>query len=149
MDNIPRRSRAVLLSASKRKIHEVQSFTLKVVNNTCSELKALMEGPRLERRVNLTLVVLIIPMERKQPQIKKCFSAVTKEFSTTGISLVLDSPRPLDNLIVGLRWEGEMRFIAARVCHLHPLGEGFYQLGLDLQEMVRAADYPALEKIGF
>jgi hypothetical protein len=67
----------VLLSSTKKKIHEVQSFMLKVVNNTCSELRALMDGPRLERRVNLTWVVLVIPVERKQPQVKKCFAAVT------------------------------------------------------------------------
>jgi hypothetical protein len=91
----------------------------------------------------------VIPVERKQPKISKCFSAVTKEFSTSGISLVLDSPRPLDRVILGLRWEGEMRFIAARACHLHPLGEGFYQLGLELTEIVRAGDCPALQKVGF
>ena len=139
----------MLLGSQTKKLHEVHSFLLKVVNNNCPELRALQEGPRLEQRVNLTLVVLVIPVKHDEPQIDKCFATVTKEFSTGGISLVLDSPRSLDRLILGLRWEGEMRFIAARACHLSPMGAGFYQLGVELLEMVRIGDCPALAKAGF
>ena len=98
---------------SKKKEIGVQSFILKVVNNNCPELEALIEGPRLDRRVNLTVVVVIIPIERKKPALGQSFTAVTKEFSTSGLSVVLSEPRGLDQMVVGFRWEGEMTFVRA------------------------------------
>jgi len=126
---------------------EVQSFILKIVNNNCPELQAMIEGPRLDRRVNLTLVVLIVPMEGKKLMVEDAFTTVTKEFSGSGVGLVLHEPIGLDEVIVGFRWEGEMNFFRAKAKHLNPLGGGFYQLGLRLTEMVHTGDYPQLESI--
>lgn len=136
-----------IFSPRKSKAHEVQSFMLKVINNSCPELKSLWEGPRLESRVNLTVVALVIPVEDGQPAVDKMFAAVTKEFTTLGLSLVLTGPRNLDQVILGLRWENETKFIRARAKHLTPMGAGFYQLGLELKEMIHVSDCPALEPI--
>lgn len=125
----------------------VQSFILNVVNNNCPELAALTEGPRLENRVNLTLVVLIVPLEDGRPLVKEAFTAVTKEFSTIGLALVLDGPRALDEVIVGFRWQREMTFIRATARHLNPMGGGFFQLGLQMDEMVHPGDVPELESL--
>jgi len=134
---------------SRRKELAVQSFMLKVVNNHCQELEALAEGPRLEGRVRLTVVVLVIPVEDGRPAITQLFAAVTKEFSTSGVSLVLNEPRSLDHVILGLRHEGGLHFVHAKAKHLNPMGAGFYQLGLQLTKMVQTGDYPELEAIRF
>lgn len=136
-----------IFSPRKCKAHEVQSFMLKVINNSCPDLKSLWEGPRLESRVNLTVVALLIPMVDDQPAVEKRFAAVTKEFTTSGLSVVLTSPRDLDQVVVGLRWEDEMRFIRAQAKHLTPMGAGFYQIGLELREMIHVSDCPVLERI--
>jgi len=126
----------------------VQSFILKVVNNNCPELEALVEGPRLEGRVNLVLPVLIIPAEDGgKPAIDQMFPVITKEFSTTGVSIVLDRPVGLDEVIVGFRWEGNMTFVHAVAKHLNPIGGGFYQLGLQMTKMVQTGDYPELRSV--
>ena len=39
---------------SKRKDLAVHSLVLKLVNNHCPELTAMLEGPRRDSRVNLT-----------------------------------------------------------------------------------------------
>lgn len=142
----PQKDSAVLTFFQKRE-HEVQSFMLKLVNNNCPELKALEEGPRLETRVNMTLVVLVIPIVRKRPKIEQMFAAVTKEFTTLGLSLVLNEPRAVDEVVVGFRWEGEMKFIRATAKHLSPMGAGFYQVGLQLNQMLHPSDWPELEGI--
>lgn len=125
----------------------VQSFILKVVNNNCPELAALIEGPRLENRVNLTLVVLVVPVENGKPLAENAFNAVTKEFSTVGLAVVLDEPKALDEVIVGFRWEREMTFIRATAKHLNPMGGGFFQLGLQMAELVHLSDFPELESL--
>ncbi len=134
---------------SRKKEQEVQRFICKVVNNNCSEMEALIEGPRLEGRVRLSIVVLVIPMEKDRPVVERAFAAVTKEFSTSGLALVVDSARVPDESIIAFRWEREMRFVRAEARHLNPMGAGFFQLGLQLTRMVSPSQYPELESVTF
>ena len=134
---------------SRNRTLGVQSFVLNVVNNNCPELKALIEGPRLDRRVNLSMVVLVVPVENKRPMTGQAFPAVTKEFSATGLAIVLDEPKGLDEAILGFRWEGEMTFVRATAKHLNPMGGGFHQLGFQITEIVPAGDYPELKSLVF
>jgi hypothetical protein len=134
---------------SRSKEQEVQRFVLRVVNNNCEDLENLIDGPRLEGRVRLSIVVLVIPVEKNRPVIERTFAAVTKEFSSTGVALVVDSPRAPEKAILGFRWEGAMRFVRAEARHLNPMGVGFYQLGLQLIRMVRPSQYPELESLCF
>jgi hypothetical protein len=136
------------LFTKKREIG-VQSFILKLVNNNCPELLALMDGPRIDNRVNLTVVVAVVPVEKKKPQIDQTFTAVTKEFSNTGVALVFSEPRGLDHAILGFRFEGRMIFVRAQAKHLNPMGGGFYQLGFRMLEVVSLADYPQLVAVSY
>jgi hypothetical protein len=132
---------------SRNKESEVQRFVVRLINNHCPELKGLLAGPRRDRRVNLVVVVSIIPIENKRPQVDQAFTAVTKEFSSTGVGVVLDQPRGLNEVILGFRFAGETTFIRAHAKHLNPMGGGFYQLGLHLMEVISAGDYPDLASI--
>jgi hypothetical protein len=127
----------------------VQTFILKLANNNCSELQALIEGPRLEHRVNLTVVVMVIPVENGRPALAQRFAAVTKEIATAGLSLVLNEPKGPDEVILAFRWEARMYFVRAKAMHLNPMGAGFYQLGLRMTEMVSPTDYPELQSVSF
>jgi hypothetical protein len=53
----------------------------------------------------------------------------------------------LHEAIVGFRWKDEMNFIRATAKHLNPMGGGFYQLGLQMTEMVHPSDVPELESL--
>jgi len=134
---------------SRKKTLGVQSLVIKIVNNNCPELKALIEGPRSDSRVNLVMVAIVIPLEKDKLLIQKAFTAITKEFSTTGVALVLDGPLPLDHVILGFRFEGEMNFVHAQAKHLSPMGGGFFQLGFQLLELASPSDYPQLESMSF
>ncbi len=133
---------------AKRSDREVQSFLLKVVNNNCQELRALMDGPRVESRVPLVGVVLVIPLVKNEPVLGQAFTAITKELSTVGMSLILSEARGLDEVIVGVRWEGDMTYLRARAKHLNPIGGGFFQLGLQVTAITHPGDYPQLETVG-
>jgi hypothetical protein len=122
---------------------------VKLVNNNCAELKALMDGPRLEGRVRLSIVVLVIPVVKSKPQLSQTFAAVTKEFSSTGVALVVNEPKPVEQAIVAFRWDSGMKFIRGEAKHLNPMGAGFYQLGLRLTEVVHPSDQRELETVTF
>jgi len=106
-----------------------------------------MDGPRSESRVPMVGVVLVIPMVNDEPAIGQAFTAITKEVSTTGMSLVLSEPRGLDEVIVGVRWEGDMTYLRAVAKHLNPLGGGFFQLGLRVTSLAHPSDYPQIESL--
>ncbi len=128
---------------------DVQGLVLKIVNNNCPELKCLADGPRLDNRVNLTVVVLVIPVVNKKLCLGQAFTAVTKEFSNTGVAIVLDEPLPLEEAVLGFRFEGDMSFVHGKVKHLNPMGGGFYQMGFQLDRMVYVGDHPELKAISF
>ena len=132
---------------AKRKDEAVRSFVLKLINNNCPGLEAFKKGRRMDSRVNLMLVVTIIPVVDGQIQVRNAFAAVTREFSNTGVSVVLDQPQGLDQAVIGLRFEGQLTFLLGEVKHLDPMGGGFYQMGFQLTEVVSPADYPELESI--
>ena len=134
---------------ARNKLMEVQGFVLRMVNNNCPELKALIEGPRADTRANLTVVVLVVPVERGRPQVRRAFFAVTKEFSGTGVGLVVDGPTPVEDAILGFRWEGDMIFVRAEGKHLNPMGGGFYQLGMQMTEVLPKSDYAELTSLSF
>ena len=134
---------------AEKKDAGVQSFLLKLANNNCSDLSALAEGPRTDGRVSLVIVALVVPMHKGRPQAKEAFSVITKEISTTGVSVVLNGPIGLDDVMLGFRWEDEMKFLRATAKHLNPMGGGFYQLGFQMTETIHIGDYPELRSVGF
>jgi hypothetical protein len=135
----------VLFLQSRKKSLGVQSLLLKLINNNCPELKTLVEGPRRDKRVNLSLVVLVVPLEDGELQIGKAFYAVTRDISTTGIGVIMAQQRALDEVIIGFRMEKEIIFCRANAKHLNPMGNGFYQLGMEIAEMIPNSKYPELE----
>jgi hypothetical protein len=132
---------------SENKQKRVQRVVLKLVNNHCPELKASMDGPRLDNRVNLMVVVMVVPLENGKLQLDRAFTAITKEFSNTGVAVVLDQAQAFDEVVLGFRFDGEMTFVRSKAKHINPMGGGFYQLGFQMKEVVSTGDYPALDTL--
>jgi hypothetical protein len=129
---------------TRNKDRAVQSFIIKLINNNCPEVSSLNEGPRVEGRVNLTVVAIVVPVEKRRPVVDRACTAVSKEFSTTGVSLVFNEPVGLDEVFLGFRWERDTTWIRAKAKHLCPMGGGFFQLGLRMTDIVYVGDYPEL-----
>ena len=135
----------VLFFQGRNKLLGVQNFVLKVINNNCPELKSFLEGPRRDKRVNLTLVVLVVPLVDGKLRVGDAFNAVTQEFSTSGVGIVLDRQQALDEVILGFRLEDDVSYVRAAAKHLSPMGNGFYHLGLELKEVIPKSKHPELE----
>ncbi len=132
---------------SKRKDLAVHSLVLKLLNTHCPKLTSMLEGPRQDSRVNLSIVAMVIPSDGEQLRVPQAFTAVTKEFSNNGVGLVLNQPVGLDQAVLGFRLEGQMEFVKAQAKHREPMGGGFYQIGFQLTEVVSSADYPELKSL--
>ncbi len=130
---------------TRKKMLEVQNFVLKVINNNCPELKAFLEGPRRDKRVNLSLVVLVVPLQDGELQVGKAFYAITSELSISGVGIILAQQRALVDVVLGFRLKNEMSFVYATAKHLNPMGNGFCHLGLEMTEIVPISKYPQLQ----
>lgn len=136
-----------MLLFSRNKTAGVQAFMLKLANTHCPELRPLSDNRRKETRVPFCAVVLVVPLENGTPQLGRHFPAVTRDLCTRGVSIVLDQPRGLRELLIGFRWENDMKFLRGNAKHLNPMGAGFFRLGIELSEVVSADEYPELESL--
>jgi hypothetical protein len=90
---------------------------------------------------------MVVPVEEKKLQIRRAFTAVTKEFSSSGVAVVVDHPYGLDEAVLGFRWRGSISWVWAKAKHLHPMGGNFFQLGFRITERLAPGDYPELAKL--
>jgi hypothetical protein len=128
---------------------KVRGVVLKLVNSNCPELVPEIEDTRSDKRVNLAIVVAVVPLENGRIQGNEAFTAVTKDFSSTGVSVVTERPLPFDRGILGFRMDGELVFLLAEARHVAPMGGGLFQVGFQLLEVVSTGDYPGLESVSF
>jgi hypothetical protein len=138
-----------MLLFTRKKESAVQAFVLAMLNQNCAGLQEGRDGPRREKRVNLTKVVMVIPVEEKKFLIRRAFTAVTKEFSSSGVAVVVDHVFGPDEAVLGFRWRGSISWVRAKAKHMQPMGGGFFQLGFRMTELLHSADYPELAKIVF
>ena len=134
---------------SQNKDFKVRALMLKLVNNSCPELKGQFEDTRNDSRVNLAIVVAVVPLEDGRIRGDQAFTAMTKDFSSLGLAIVIDQSLELDQVILAFRMDGEMAFVRAEAKHRKPVGGGFFQLGFQLLEVVSAGDFPGLESVDF
>ena len=107
----------------------------------------MAEGPRLEQRVNLSITVIIVPVQKGRPDTTDAIHAVTKEFSTSGVSVIVDYPRVPNEALLLFRSKGKPVFMRGKAKHLDPMGGGFYQCGFKLTEVLDTQDWPALQDL--
>src|SRR5262249_36564512 len=106
-----------IFNTKNKRRREVCRLLNAILNNNCSELNNLAVGPRTEDRVNLTRAVRIVPYVEGRLVMDDAFATVTKELSTSGVSVVLKYPAGFDEAVVGINWEGSVTFIHAHVRH--------------------------------
>ncbi|MCE5269435.1 MAG: PilZ domain-containing protein [Planctomycetaceae bacterium] len=132
---------------SRKRDSGVQSFVLKLVNNHCAGVKAAIEGPRNDSRVTVVVPIMVVPIEGGEPQAGQAFTTVTKDFSNTGVAIVVERAPKFAEAFLGLRLGGDTTFLRAKVKHVRPIGGGLFQLGLQMLDVVVTPDYPELESL--
>lgn len=139
----------MLFSSARNKRLKAQRLLVRVVNARNKEVEAHIEGPREDRRVNLTLPVWVVPVEGGRPRMADAFTTVTREMSTSGMSLVVQQPFSPREVILALRAEGQPLYLRGRIRHVDPLGAGIWHAGVDVAEVIDLADCPELATLVF
>ena len=124
---------------SRKEETGVQSFIVSLLNENCPALRDRLDGPRVEGRVNLTLVLTVVPIEDGRPLSRRAFFRDDEQFSSNGVALVVDRPYGIEEAMLGFRRRGSTIWLRAKARHLHPMGGGFFQLGLRLTEAWKPA----------
>jgi hypothetical protein len=134
---------------SRKKDTGVQSFVVALINQNCPALHDRLDGPRLEGRVNLTLPVLVVPAKGKKFAAEQGFAVTTKEFSSSGVAVVVDHACGPEEAAIGFRLRESVTWIRAKAKHVHPMGGGFFQIGYQLMERLHVGDHPELADFVF
>jgi c-di-GMP-binding flagellar brake protein YcgR len=129
---------------SDRKALAVKNRVLELINKTCPGLSP-KECRRVHNRTQRVVVGVIIPIENRELQADQVVRAVTKDFSSGGVAMVLNQPLGPEQFIVGFRLNGSMTFFRAEKRHQEAIEGGFHQVGFQLFEVVSPKDYPGLE----
>jgi hypothetical protein len=132
---------------TENKERAVHSEILNLVNNNCPSLQAMADGPRKEQRVNLTIPVMLVPIQGGQLVPLETLTVVTREFSCGGLSVVVDHPSVPKEAVVIFRAGSKVSFIRAELKHIDPMGAGFYQCGFQLLEVLVNSDWPTLQDL--
>ncbi len=137
------------LFTSRRKESGIQRFIVALFNENCPAVRDGLDSQRLERRVNLTQVVMVVPVEEKKLLVRQAFAAITKEISPSGVAVVIDHPQGFDEAVLGFRLRESISWVRAKAKHMYPMGGGFFQVGFRMIEMLPSGDYPELAKLVF
>lgn len=131
---------------TRKRLCEVRDFVRQLVDLTSPNLPPLEGEARTENRSNRALPALLVPWENGQPVVDESTYAITKDFSDRGLALVLQQPFKSVLVVVGL-WLESPRFALAEVRQNVPLGGGFWQIGVELTELLDSAKSPQVQSL--
>ncbi len=131
---------------TRKRLSEVRSFLRQLVDLTSPNLPPTEGESRAEGRSNRTLPALLAPWDRDQAVVDESTYAVTKNISDRGLSLVLSQPLKSTEVVVGL-WLDAPRYVLGQVRQNVPIGGGFWQVGVELTELLDPVGQPQLRRL--
>lgn len=125
-----------MFSFKKRNTQMEVHRVVRRVMDTSSPNRPPSEGDeRWESRSNRTIPILLTPFEDGVALPTRSVFAVTKDLSSQGVAVIADHRPDYEAILVGILVDGEPVFARAAVRQAHPLGGGFWQLGIELLEL--------------
>jgi hypothetical protein len=131
---------------TRKRLGEVRGFLRQVVDLTSPNLPPLEGDMRSESRSNRALPALLAPWEHSRAVVDESTYALTKDISDRGLSLVLHQPFKSVEVVVGV-WLSSPRFVLGEVRQNAPIGGGFWQLGVELTDVLDPVAYPQIRNL--
>ena len=134
---------------------EIRSLLYRITDLTSPNLPPLDGEERTQNRSNRSLPILLAPWINNAPNVDEVTTALTKDFSDRGLSVVLHQPLRFETVVVGLLLSrnehdllgGEPRFVLGEVRQNVPLGGGFWQLGIEFSEILSVGYHKELKSL--
>jgi hypothetical protein len=137
----------------QKRDNRLRTFLARAIDLTNPHLPPIDGETRVFDRYNRTIPVLLTPWEKGGPVIGESATAVTKDISDQGLSVILRQPYRCVDVVVGF-WLPESRHIAAGSGPTFVLGEvrqhaqiggGYWQLGISFTELLKPSYTSELE----
>ena len=130
--------------ARERKRQQMQALLRRLADLTSPSLPPPGDSLRQYSRQNRCLPVLLAPCQDDKAALDRAVNGLTKDVCDLGISVVLSQPYQPAPVVVALWLHSphqrpgtpEPYYLHGRVQHVTELGGGFWQVGVDLQELV-------------
>ena len=115
---------------------EVQSLLRRIIDaSTFSRVPRSAEA-RAESRSNCTAAALVTPCEEGSLLLDRSVFGITKDWSSQGVAVVAPLAKCCETIVLGLLIESRPHFLLGSVRKTVPIGGGFWQLGIELTEVL-------------
>lgn len=135
----------MLLSKSPVRSSDAQQV-LAALSHHGSAKVGRVDGRHSEGRSDLSMGVLIVPLNDESPDIAKAFTAMTKDVSTTGIGVVSNRAIPTSEALLRLSGTSETRLLRTTVRNRKDLGEGWVRFDMEVTGVLDKSEYPQLKQ---
>jgi hypothetical protein len=122
--------------AKNEAVHKVIRQFLDAVN---PDLAVFDDDARWHHRSHRTAPVLLVPYDDELSPHEACY-ALTKNLSVRGLALVLPQPFRARRVAVAFWFEEQAHFVSGEVRQNVPLGGGFWQLGVEVTQVLDPAE---------
>jgi len=144
----------MLFSKGRKQRREMESYLRRVSDMTNPNGGSSEGNVRAENRFSRIFPVLIAPWENDVPLLTNCTYGLTKDLSEHGIAVVITRPFKQKNVVIGIWPTNELitagsskpGFMLGEVRAEFEIGAAFYQLGIQLQEMIDDS-HPQFDKL--
>lgn len=133
--------------AKRRKLAQVQQLIGRLIDRSTPNLRKDLKDLRCEQRYNRSLPVLIVPMIEGKPKVQFTGFGVTQNISNKGVALLSQQPIKTEEALVGFWQDGACDFVLADIRHRSTVEGGYWQIGLELSEVVLPGDFPELDQL--
>jgi hypothetical protein len=106
------------------------------------------EERRKEDRVALTVPMYLVPLHGGTPILSHAREVISKDVSTSGIGLLSDTPVAASEMFLIIPQGKGHVCLQAKRRSITPVGQNFYQVGVEVVEEVSVAEFPELRDLG-
>lgn len=131
----------------RKQLFEVQGILRRAIDSSAPNLVPEDSELRYDSRANRTFPLVLAPWVDDRALVGKAITALSKNLSSQGLTVLHAEPIEADELVVGFRLDSETYYILGRVRHRTPLGGGYGQLGIELTRIVSPTEYGSLDKL--
>jgi hypothetical protein len=132
---------------TRKKRLEVQRFLRRAIDTTTPNVPPYEGNTRKENRSNRSTPVLLVPFDDGVAVAEKAIYALTKDLSGDGIALVLRESFSGNRVVIGFMLDGLPGFALGDAKQNVLLGGGFWQLGVELVELISPHSCESLEAL--
>jgi hypothetical protein len=140
----------MLFSTVRKRKSEAQKFLAQMANQWTMDRVRTLEERRGEQRTTFNIGVWVIPVDESAPHTSKAFIALTRDLSSSSLSVIANRSIDTSEALVCFSGEPDPRFLRTKILYRKEMGLGWFQLCMEATGMVKKDDYPQLaEFAGF